>query len=104
MNIDQQIKTRQSLRHLLEPIAAERGLYISGIAFALEPKGLTIRLYLDGPNGVGIADCAHFSRESSPILDAEDIISSSYTLEVSSPGFDRLLECSQDFQRFQGFQ
>jgi len=103
MHIEQQIATRKSLRQSLAPIAAELGLYISGIAFVLTPKGLTVQLYLDGPQGVGIADCATFSREASPILDAEDLISSSYTLEVSSPGFDRLIECQQDFQRFQGF-
>ena len=37
------------------------------------------------------------------LLDVEDPIQSAYTLEVSSPGLDRLIELSRDFDRFQGF-
>jgi ribosome maturation factor RimP len=79
------------------------GLYISGIEFSQNHKGLLVSVYLDGHNGVGIGDCAKFSRESSPVLDAEEPISGAYTLEVSSPGYDRIIETPGDFQRFQGF-
>ena len=103
MNLETQIELRQKLHELLRDNAESMELYISGIEFSQEPRGLMVRLYLDGKNGVGIAQCARFSRESSPLLDAEDFFKESYILEVSSPGFDRLIERQQDFQRFQGF-
>jgi len=62
----------------------------------------TLRVYIDGPEGVTVDDCAAVSRQLSAILDVEDPITGSYTLEVSSPGLDRPLVTPADFRRFQG--
>lgn len=50
-----------------------------------------LRVYIDRPEGVSIADCERVSRELSVLLDVEDPIPFHYTLEVSSPGMDRKL-------------
>lgn len=52
--------------------------------------------------GMTVDDCAAVSRTLSAILDVEDPVPSSYTLEVSSPGIDRPLTRLTDFQRFAG--
>lgn len=62
----------------------------------------TLRVYIDSSHGVTVDDCAEVSRQLSAILDVEDPFSSSYTLEVSSPGLDRPLVTPADFRRFQG--
>ena len=62
----------------------------------------TLRVYIDGPRGVTVDDCADVSRQLSAILDVEDPFPGSYTLEVSSPGLDRPLVTPADFRRFQG--
>lgn len=62
----------------------------------------TLRVYIDGPQGVTVDDCADVSRQLSAILDVEDPFPGSYTLEVSSPGLDRPLVTPADFRRFQG--
>jgi len=49
-----------------------------------------------------VEDCQMISRHVSALLDVEDPISSSYVLEVSSPGIDRPLTRLNDYQRFQG--
>jgi ribosome maturation factor RimP len=97
----EQIRAR--LRELLEDVVAEQDLYISGIEFTSDSRGPLVRLFLDGPKGVSIKQCARISREISPILDVEDPIPGAYTLEVSSPGTDRLVELPKDFDRFQNF-
>lgn len=51
-----------------------------------------------------IDDCADVSRAISAVLDVEDPVSASYTLEVSSPGIDRPLVRLADFDRFAGFE
>ena len=69
-----------------------------------------LRVFLDKPGaasgdplaGVTHGDCASFSREFGTILDVEDAIMGSYTLEVSSPGLDRKLTKAADFARFTG--
>jgi ribosome maturation factor RimP len=53
-------------------------------------------------SGIGIDDCARVSREVSALLDVEDPIPSAYTLEVSSPGTDRVLRTRAHFGRFAG--
>ncbi len=53
-------------------------------------------------SGIGVDDCAQVSREVSALLDVEDPIASAYTLEVSSPGSDRVLRTRAHFSRFAG--
>lgn len=57
---------------------------------------------LDG--GMSVDDCAAVSKAVSAILDVEDPITGSFTLEVSSAGIDRPLTRAKDFQRFAGFE
>ena len=49
-----------------------------------------------------VDDCAEISRLVSALLDVEDPIAGSYTLEVSSPGLDRPLVRAGDYERFAG--
>jgi ribosome maturation factor RimP len=53
-------------------------------------------------SGIGIDDCERVSREVSALLDVEDPIPGAYTLEVSSPGEDRVLRTRAHFDRFAG--
>src|SRR3990170_280368 len=62
----------------------------------------TLRVYIDGPQGITVDNCAAVSRQLSAILDVEDPIPGGYTLEVSSPGLDRPLVTPADFRRFIG--
>ncbi|MBI1779228.1 MAG: ribosome maturation factor RimP [Proteobacteria bacterium] len=52
---------------------------------------------------MSVEDCARISRTVSALLDVEDLIASTYTLEVSSPGIDRPLTRPEDYTRFAGF-
>ena len=63
---------------------------------------LQIMAERQGYGGMGIDDCAAVSRAASAILDVEDPILGSFTLEVSSPGIDRPLTRLRDFERFAG--
>jgi ribosome maturation factor RimP len=61
-----------------------------------------VRLFVDKPGGIGLDDLQSVSEEVSAILDVEDPIAESYTLEVSSPGLDRPLKTEADYRRFVG--
>ena len=54
------------------------------------------------PSGVTVEDCARVSHAVSQVLDVEDPIKGNYTLEVSSPGADRILRTRGHFERFLG--
>jgi ribosome maturation factor RimP len=61
-----------------------------------------IRLFLDKETGVMIDDCSAISNQVGDILDIHDLINGQYTLEVSSPGFDRPISRDQDFVKYRG--
>ncbi len=50
-----------------------------------------LTVQVDRPGGVTVDDCARASRAIESLLDGADPISSSYLLEVSSPGVERPL-------------
>jgi ribosome maturation factor RimP len=68
----------------------------------VEYHGGLLRFILDHPDGVTLEHCESFSKQASAVLDLEDFGSSSYVLEVSSPGLDRKLYGPRDFERFLG--
>ena len=63
-----------------------------------------MRLFLDkeGEDGVDLDDCELISRKLSDLLETADPITQAYRLEVSSPGIERPLKRTKDFQRFKG--
>lgn len=88
-----EIAQRVSEKNKLELVRAE----IVGSA-----KQPTVRIFIDKPQGITHEDCTKVSHDLSAILDAEDFISSAYTLEVSSPGLERELYNIKDFEKFAG--
>jgi len=58
-----------------------------------------LRVYVHEDGGVTLDRCVKASRMISDLLDRKDIITSKYTLEVSSPGLDRPLKSARDFER-----
>ena len=91
---------------LLAPTVGSLGLELLGVEYLPAPGGAVLRLYIDTPEGderaVGIEDCEATSREVSAQLDVEDPITGNYTLEVSSPGVDRPLFTTAQFERYAG--
>jgi ribosome maturation factor RimP len=99
----------ERVQEIAERVAASSGLEIVEIEFLGGGKARMLRVFLDKPaagneplSGVTHEDCANFSREFGTILDVEDVMPGSYTLEVSSPGLDRKLIKAADFKRFTG--
>ena len=72
------------------------------VQYRQEGEGWVLRLFIDGPEGVGVDHCAKVSREVSDFLDVEDLIPQAYQLEVSSPGLERQLHDTADFERYAG--
>jgi ribosome maturation factor RimP len=65
-------------------------------------KRKILRIFIDKDGGVNVENCASTSRYLSEELDKEEyskLINSAYTIEVSSPGLDRPLKTTRDFER-----
>ncbi|HAU06329.1 MAG TPA: ribosome maturation factor RimP [Gammaproteobacteria bacterium] len=97
MAIDKQIE-----QLVIRPIES-LGYELVGVEY-IRGKDVILRIYIDCEQGITVEDCERVSHQVSGILEVEDPISSAYSLEVSSPGFDRPLFKLVDFQRFSGEQ
>lgn len=82
---DQQIT--QMLRTTVEAL----GYDLWGIEYLSQGRHSLLRVYIDREQGINVDDCALVSEQVSAVMDVEDPITGEYTLEVSSPGMDRLL-------------
>ena len=91
------------LGKMLEPGIRSMGYELVGIEYQTGGKGGgLLRVYIDSEQGISADDCQKVSYQVSGVLDVEDPIPGHYTLEVSSPGLDRLLFRAEDFDRFAG--
>ena len=78
------------------------GLELIDIMYRREQGGMMLRLLVDTPAGVTIAECEALNKYLSETLDIENVIDERYTIEVSSPGLDRPLKTERDFARVVG--
>ncbi len=100
-------KMRDALMRLLEPPIEALGYELVDVEFVRAGSGGVLRIFIDRPtsesgDGVTVDDCAHVSHAVSQVLETQDPIKGHYTLEVSSPGFDRVLRTRAHFERFLG--
>lgn len=97
----------QALQDLIAPAVEACDVNLWGIEFLPQGKRSLLRIYIDKPvdenaapvvnedgeeeqgRGIGVQDCVRVTQQVGAILDVHDPISGEYSLEVSSPGWDR---------------
>ena len=96
----------QALQEMIAPAVAACDVDLWGIEFLPQGKRSMLRIYIDKPihtsapdssieqdeeqgRGIGVQDCVKVTQQVGAILDVHDPISGEYSLEVSSPGWDR---------------
>ncbi len=65
-------------------------------------KKKVLEVFIDNPEGVTVDDCEKVSRGLSDYLDEVDLIPEAFTLEVSSPGVERVFKRQVDYERHIG--
>jgi ribosome maturation factor RimP len=90
------------VQELAERVAIDHGLELVHAEVAGPDNKPIVRVFIDKPQGVTHDDCSEMSTHLGTILDVEDFIHASYTLEVSSPGLERGLYKRSDYERFSG--
>jgi ribosome maturation factor RimP len=92
----------ERVQAIAERVAIDHGLELVHAEVAGPDNKPIVRIFIDKPNGVTHKDCSEVSLHVGTILDVEDFIHASYTLEVSSPGIERGLYKRADYERFAG--
>ena len=99
------VEDRQIL-DLVDPVAESIGLSIVRVRLMGGTLRRRLQVMAERPSDhdISVAECARLSRALSEVLDAADPIAGEYLLEVSSPGIDRPLTRTIDFELFDGFE
>jgi len=87
------------IKDLIAPYLEANGIELVEIIYRREQPGMVLRLLVDTPEGVKIADCEALNNYLSEALDQNDVIGEHFVLEVSSPGLDRPMKTDRDFER-----
>ncbi|MBM7647092.1 ribosome maturation factor RimP [Bacillus ectoiniformans] len=95
-------KVVETVEKLVLPITNDLHLELVDIEYVKEGKNWFLRVYVDKETGVDIEDCGMVSERLSEKLDETDPIPYNYFLEVSSPGAERPLKKTADFERAVG--
>ncbi len=88
------------IEDLITPILEEIGIEVLEVEYRKEHGDQMLRIFIDREEGVDLNTCTQATRAVQDMIDQEDI---KYDhLEMSSPGFNRLLKKEKDFIRFRG--
>ena len=78
------MKIEEKIRKMLEGPVAETGVIIDSITLEKEDNNLYLRIVIDRDEIIDIDKCVEVTNIINPILDREDPIKESYTLDVST--------------------
>jgi ribosome maturation factor RimP len=90
------------LQQLLAPVVEALGYELWGVELVAHGRHSLLRIFIDSEQGINVEDCATVSRQAGATLDVADPFGGAYTLEVSSPGWDRPLFSEAQFRRYVG--
>src|SRR4029078_4639721 len=93
---------RDRIRRIVQEVVEGQGYEFVDMEFKGSGNNAILRIFIDKPAGISHRDCELVSEQVGTVLDVEDVIPFSYTLEVSSPGLDRKLVKESDYTRFDG--
>ena len=92
----------ERVRRLIQDTVESQGYELVDAELKGGGKNSILQIFVDRPAGISHHDCELISEQVGTVLDVEDLIPSSYTLEVSSPGLERKLVKESDYTRFDG--
>ncbi len=97
-------RREREIEELISDTVASLDCTVWGVEYNPSNKRAAMRIYIDREDGIGIEHCEQVSRHVSDLLDVADIVSDAYRLEVSSPGFDRVLFKPEQYEAYVGSQ
>jgi ribosome maturation factor RimP len=92
----------KKIESLLEPIAIKKGYELVDVQYVKENGDWVVRIFIDKNGGVAMSDCEKMSMLFGVALDESNILKNFYVLEISSPGFNKILKKEESFKRFIG--
>ena len=89
----------EGLWELLQGYLQAEDLELDDLEMVGQGRGVVLRVTVDMNGGVGVDRLAETARGLSRLLDEDDRLQRSYTLEVTSPGLERKLRRPEHFAK-----
>lgn len=93
------MNTIERVNEIAASVAQQHGLFLIDTVLRGDNRKRIVEIYIDGRLPVSAETCALISREIGDELEASDVFSSGYRLEVSSPGVDRPLKYLEQYHK-----
>lgn len=88
-----------NIRKIIEPILEKKDVELVDIIYRHEAGRQVLRILVDREGGITLAECVELNEIISRVLDESDAVTTSYILEVDSPGIDRPFKIKKDYER-----
>jgi len=95
---------QDKIEELAAPFLQPTGAFIVDIQIVPSEQRKVVRLYIDTDTGITIGQCSELSNQLSAVLEIQDVVPSSYILEVSSPGLKKPLKLLRQYRKNIGRQ
>ncbi len=93
----------QSLYESLTPIVDSMGVDLVDVDVREHQGDVAVKIVIDDDEGIGIEDCGDISELVAPVLEVEEPeLFKNSQLEVTSPGVERRLRRTEEFDRYLG--
>lgn len=92
----------EKMKEVVQPLCQAENFDLVHLEIVNSDREKIVRVFLDKPGGITLADCVYVSRQLGDLIDVQIGDIGSYRLEVSSPGPNRSLNKKEDFHRFKG--
>ena len=93
-------KVEEAVWKCIEPKVSELGYDIYDVEYLKEGTSWYLRIYIDKEAGISIEDCEIVSRGIDELIEELNPIKTPYSLEVSSPGIERVLRRDEHFNKY----
>lgn len=90
------------LELLLTPTVEAMGFTIWGVDYSHYNHRANLCVFIDSDDGITVDDCARVSNQIEAVIDVEDVLPRNLTIQVSSPGLDRVLFKPEQFEAYLG--
>jgi ribosome maturation factor RimP len=99
LNSEEMLEIKEKIKSLLGPILEQQQAFLIDVVIRNERGGKLVQVFLDTDKGVTIDQCSEISRSLGSEIERENVIETSYRLEVSSPGIDKPLKLLRQYHK-----
>jgi len=89
----------KNIREKVEEALPDKNYFVVDVSLKGGKGHQRLEILVDGDEGIDISICARLNKDLSDWLDATDLMSGHYILEVGSPGVDYPLSLERQYKR-----